>query len=201
MFLKLKSRFGLGERTDEELLRRFALSGEGQLIGELFTRYTHLLFAVAFNILKEEEEAKDAVMKVFEKLMTRPSFEDVRNFKPWICTVTKNQCVMELRHRNAESRAVEGTLATLEHELTEFSFPGDPGSKELPEVKAEVLLDAVSRLIDEQKTCIELFYLENKSYAEIVHSTGYDMNYVKSYIQNGKRNLKKMLENGGRQDT
>ncbi len=66
-----------------------------------------LLFAVAFNILKEEEEAKDAIMKVFEKLMMRPSFEDVRNFKSWICTVTKNHCLMELRHRNAESRAVE----------------------------------------------------------------------------------------------
>ena len=83
----------------------------------------------------------------------------------------------------------------------EFSLPGDPGSKEWPEMKAEALPDAVSRLNAEQKICIELFYLENKSYAEIVQSTGYDLNYVKSYIQNGKRNLKKMLENDGRQNT
>ena len=83
----------------------------------------------------------------------------------------------------------------------EFSLPGDPGSKEWPEMKAEALPDAVSRLSEEQKACIEMFYLENKSYAEIVRLTGYDLNYVKSYIQNGKRNLKKMLENGGRQDT
>ena len=191
----------MGEQSDEELLRRFALSGEAALIGELFTRYTHLLFAVAFKILKEEEAAKDAVMKVFEKLMTRSSFQDVRNFKSWICIVTRNQCLMELRHRNAESRALEGTLAVLEQDLMEFSLPGDSGSKELPEVNAESLLDAVSRLSEEQKACIEMFYLENKSYAEIVRLTGYDLNYVKSYIQNGKRNLKKMLENGGRQDT
>ena len=45
----------------------------------------------------------------------------------------------------------------------------------------------------EQKQTVELFYLQEKSYKEIVDQTGFSMNDVKSYIQNGKRNLKIML--------
>jgi RNA polymerase sigma-70 factor (ECF subfamily) len=47
----------------------------------------------------------------------------------------------------------------------------------------------------EQRQCIELFYLQNKSYNEIVAQTGYDWNSVRSYIQNGRRNLKICMEN------
>lgn len=53
---------------------------------------------------------------------------------------------------------------------------------------------AVETLNEEQKKCINLFYLKNKSYQEIVEMTGYTANEVKTYIQNGKRNLKLKME-------
>jgi RNA polymerase sigma-70 factor (ECF subfamily) len=60
------------------------------------------------------------------------------------------------------------------------------------------MVDLMVRCLDdlnmEQKLCVTLFYLEKQSYQEIAEKTGYTMMQVKSYIQNGKRNLKIMLD-------
>ena len=52
----------------------------------------------------------------------------------------------------------------------------------------------IEELQDEQKQCVELFYIRKKPYQTIVESTGFEMKKVKSYIQNGKRNLKICME-------
>ena len=53
---------------------------------------------------------------------------------------------------------------------------------------------AMQQLNKEQQLCVELFYLEKKSYAEIAQVTGFSTLQVKSYLQNGKRNLKLIIE-------
>jgi RNA polymerase sigma-70 factor (ECF subfamily) len=58
------------------------------------------------------------------------------------------------------------------------------------------LQKGIALLKTEQRRCIELLYLQNKSYQEVAEITGYTLKNVKSYIQNGKRNLKNYLENG-----
>ena len=54
--------------------------------------------------------------------------------------------------------------------------------------------EAMKELNPEQKQCVTLFYLQKKSYQEINEITGFSMLQVKSYIQNGKRNLKILIE-------
>jgi RNA polymerase sigma-70 factor (ECF subfamily) len=56
--------------------------------------------------------------------------------------------------------------------------------------------EAIKQLNPEQQQCINLFYLEKKTYAEVAEITGYTMLQVKSHLQNGKRNLKLMMEQG-----
>ena len=53
---------------------------------------------------------------------------------------------------------------------------------------------SLEELNPEQKQCLILFYLEKKSYQEISENTGFSLMQVKSYIQNGKRNLKILLD-------
>ena len=197
MFLRFKSRGRTGELSDEEILKLYGSTLNGRLIRELFTRYTYLLFGVAFKILMDEEEAKDAVMKSFEKLLTTSSLEEIRNFRSWICVVVKNQCLMELRHRGVESRTIAAILALVEPEVAGWGFlPFAEGEDYRGKIK-ERLANFISRLSEDQKICISLFYLEEKSYEEITRVTGYSLNSVKSYIQNGKRNLKNMVEHAG----
>ena len=62
------------------------------------------------------------------------------------------------------------------------------------EHRIRYLETAINTLSSEQKQCIELFYLNEKSYREVEQMTGYTYNEVKSHIQNGKRNLRLMME-------
>jgi RNA polymerase sigma factor (sigma-70 family) len=61
----------------------------------------------------------------------------------------------------------------------------------------ETLKKCIDQLKDEQKECIKLFYLEEKCYQEIAESTSYELKKVKSYIQNGKRNLRICMDQHG----
>ena len=58
----------------------------------------------------------------------------------------------------------------------------------------EALEACIEELKKEQKQCVQLFFLEKKSYQEVNEQTGIDLKKVKSHIQNGKRNLKMCLE-------
>jgi RNA polymerase sigma-70 factor (ECF subfamily) len=62
------------------------------------------------------------------------------------------------------------------------------------EIQYTLLEKAIDELNEDQRKCIKLFYLKERSYNEIVDETGYSLNEVKSFIQNGKRNLKIKLE-------
>jgi len=175
--------------TDSALLEKFYTDKDNQWLGILLQRYTMLLFGVCMKYLKNEDDAKDGVQQVFLKAIAELHKYKVDYFKSWIYMVAKNHCLMKLRDRQGKSPAVlnEQTMA-LEEEPVSIQAHLDK----------DRVLDAMSRAIeelsDEQKQCVTLFYLEKKSYTLIAEETGYSMMQVKSYIQNGKRNLKIVVE-------
>lgn len=187
--------FKKSELTDAELIARYKESSNNRFVGDLFMRYTHVILGVCMKYLKNEDDAQDAVMHIFEKLLIDLSKHEVQNFQAWLHTYTKNFCLMELR----KAKTQRNRQNEIEEELPTFVESENglhPTDKELLEVEIEKLEEAIGHLKDEQKVCIELFYLENKSYEEVSNSTGYDFKKVKSHIQNGKRNLKIILEKG-----
>lgn len=164
-------------------------------VSELFLHLRHLVFGVCFKYLKDEEKSKDAVMSIFEKLLVNPPEHEILDVKNWLYTVAKNHCLSLLRREGTELRYKAIKARELGAEIMEFQgelCPGDASEREISETR---LHQAVDRLKDTQRTCIVLFYFEEYSYQEIVEQTGYSYDKVKSYIQNGKRNLKIMLEN------
>ncbi|HEY0653572.1 MAG TPA: sigma factor-like helix-turn-helix DNA-binding protein, partial [Chryseosolibacter sp.] len=68
--------------------------------------------------------------------------------------------------------------------------------QEGPEIESNLrkLEGCIETLPEEQRQCVKLFYLQKKCYKEITELTGFELNKVKSYIQNGKRNLKICME-------
>ena len=184
----------LDSLPDEQLAVRYRLKGDMDCLGILFQRYTHLIFPVCLKYLGNEEEAEDMVMLIFEKLLEELKHTEVHNFKGWLYQVTRNQCLMALRHRGTIERNKKEILRDLEYELMEIGpdmhhLPGNNGSDETGR-----LLSAMEQLGESQRKCIELFYLEEISYKEVSIMTGLSMNEVKSHIQNGKRNLRIILE-------
>lgn len=169
---------------DKELLIRFYSDGDNHWLGILLKRYTLLLFGVCMKYLKEEEEAKDAVQQIFLKVITELPKYKVDFFKSWLYMIAKNLCLMRIRNKQGRTE-IELTDKVVVSEETD-------GRKELLEKDKTLTLieEGLQELNYEQKLCITLFYFNNKSYQQITEITGYDLLKVKSYIQNGKRNLK-----------
>ncbi|GAB3200105.1 RNA polymerase sigma-70 factor (ECF subfamily) [Pontibacter aydingkolensis] len=176
---------------DRELLRLYRQTGELEHLGELFQRHSELVYLVCLKYLKDEEESKDATMQLFGHIADALLKHEVDNFKSWLHSTTRNFCLMQLRaSKKNKSIALEnsGTL------FMENTPPMHLTEAEQVEETEQALQQALQELPPEQRQCIELFYLQQKSYREISALTGCDLNKVKSYIQNGKRNLKLYLE-------
>ena len=175
--------------SDQQLLENFYRDGNTEWLGLLLPRYTLLLLGVCMKYLKDEEEAKDCVQQVFLKAITELSKYRVEYFKAWIYMVAKNHCLMKIRDRQGK-RSIE---------INDFHVHSiDEALEGNPHLEKDELLNrmsaALEQLNDEQKQCIILFYLEKRSYQEIAEKTGFTLMQVKSYIQNGKRNMKILLE-------
>jgi RNA polymerase sigma-70 factor (ECF subfamily) len=173
---------------DHQLLQNFNADRNNQWLGILLQRYTLLLLGVCMKYLKNEEEAKDAVQQVFLKSITELHKYKVDYFKSWLYMIAKNHCLMKLRHKGRYSVEINDQL---------LSAPDEPENKYNHLKKEQVLNDmewALHQLNKEQQLCLTLFYLQKKSYQEVTSETGFSLLQVKSYIQNGKRNLKIMLE-------
>jgi RNA polymerase sigma-70 factor (ECF subfamily) len=181
--------------SDEELIRRYLVFRDEKTATELFLHFRHLVFGVCFKYLRDEEKAKDAVMSIFEKLLTHPVNQEIRNAKNWLYTISKNHCLLILRHEGTETRYKARKVQELKAEIMEFPEGEYPVGTSGQPISEKSLHQSVDRLKEAQRTCIVLFYFEDYSYQEIVDHTGYSYDNVKSYIQNGKRNLKIMLEN------
>lgn len=175
--------------SDEKLVLYYRETGNKELIGTLFKRYSHLVLGVCLHYLGNKEKAEDAVMNIFEKLFDLLMTHRVVNFKSWLFAVSRNHCLMQLR------KSIKKRILSLDDYdvFVENSLIQHPDSDDADQ-EIENLVAAIARLNSGQKQCIRLFYLESYSYQEISASTGQEMNEVKSHIQNGKRNLKLILE-------
>lgn len=180
--------------SDEELINTFKKTEDNRYIGELFERYTHLIFGVCMKYLKDEENSKDAVMDIFEELGGKLKAHDISNFKSWIYSVSKNHCLMILRKETRKIHEHQNMYEIIRQEIMESGDIFHPSDNNELEDKIKKLKTGIIKLKEEQRTCIELLYLQNKSYQEVAELTGYNLKKVKSYIQNGKRNLKIFLE-------
>ena len=180
----------LKNSSDAELVSRYKLYAEKQAVGELYKRYTHLVLGMCINYFKDKDVAKDAAFQIFEKLFTELKKREIENFRIWLSFVTRNYCISELRKRKTQlMREAEYQQAFNEN------VEQDSENVIQKEQQIEQLEKALTSLNPFQQKCIELFYLKKMSYNQIVDTTGFSVNEVKSHIQNGKRNLKLLLTN------
>ena len=174
-------------KSDNELLGEYYSAGNNEVLGILLQRYTLLLLGVCIKYLKNEELAKDAVQHIFLQVIKELPKQRINYFKSWLYMVAKNHCLMQLRAKGIKNF----------NELKEEYINTEDNSSVEAKHKEQLLqLTELSlpELNKEQKICITLFYLKKKSYTAVSMETGYTILQVKSFIQNGKRNLKNIVE-------
>ena len=174
--------------TDSELVAQYKQSKDLQLLGDLYQRYMDLVYGVCLKYLRDDENAKDSTLAIFEELIVKLQKYEVENFKSWLYQLAKNHCLMLLR---SEKKFVKTNIdpALMQNEET-VHLNGELEKEE----NFRQLNFCLEQLNKDQKTILELFYLQGKCYNEIVELTGIEWNAVRSYIQNGRRNLKLCIE-------
>ncbi|GAB6011339.1 RNA polymerase sigma factor [Viscerimonas tarda] len=175
--------------TDEELLLRYKETGKTEYFGDLYNRYIPLVYGLCLKYLQDADKAQDAVMEIFENLLTKVSGYEIKVFKTWLYSVVKNHCFHLLKENKREiSIDFDSQFMESDDVLTLL----DEGTDDEREA---VLGKCLEKLPEPQRIAIAKFFYEEMSYVEVSEWTGYSLKAVKSYIQNGKRNLKICIEN------
>lgn len=176
------------EFDEHAMLVEYRSTGDLKILGKLYERYMPLVFGLCLKYFKDEEKSKDAVMQIFEELVKKLKIHEVTNFKSWLYTLSRNHCLMIIRSSSKHE------FVPIEDNFMENEAFVHLDIDENRESKLHIMEKCIEKLPSEQKDTISLFYLEQKCYKEVSDITGYDLNKVKSYIQNGKRNLKICIE-------
>lgn len=169
--------------NDEMLLQRYRQTEDLSVLGELFQAHASMVYYVCYRYLQDSEQSKDAVMQIFEELIQKINKQEIKKFGSWLYVFSRNHCLMQLRS------AKKMQYISLD-EFVEFPLNGHHEFKDNKEASFIVLEKCMEKLPEKQRKSVDLFYLNEKCYKEIVDLTGYTLKEVKSYIQNGKRNLK-----------
>ena len=176
------------QESDDSLLAKYMSNYDLQALGELYARHSEMVYYVCLRYFKEEEKSKDGVMQLFEQLIEKIKKQEIQNFPKWLYVVTKNYCLMQLR-------SSKNNIKISTDEFVEFSKHLHPQERyDEKEERLSRLENCIEKLPEKQRVSIDLFFINQKCYKEVVEITGFSMNDVKSYIQNGKRNLKNCIE-------
>ncbi len=179
--------------SDDALIALYKKSGDLEVLATLYGRYMYLVYGVCLKYLQDEELSKDAVMQIFEELVVKLKIHEVKQFKSWLHVLSRNHCLMALR-KSSKNKTVSLEDAFVEN--TDFVHLNIDETKE---TQLTIMESCMESLPNEQRISVDLFYLQEKCYKEIAEITGYELQKVKSYIQNGKRNLKICIEKNSRE--
>jgi RNA polymerase sigma-70 factor (ECF subfamily) len=174
--------------SDDELVHAYKTDGNVDVLSDLYQRYIDLVYGVCLKYLKEPEDAQDAVMSIFEDLIVKLHKYDVTYFRSWLYQVATNHCLMLLRSRKKFSKVNIDVSLMQNHQTVHLN-----GELEKEE-NLKHLNFCLGQLSPEQRKVVELFYIKGKCYKEIVDDTGMEWDKVRSFIQNGRRNLKLCMD-------
>lgn len=175
------------QQTDAELVARYQDSEDMDVLGVLYERYVELVYGVCLKYFKDTGLAEDAVMNIFEELVTKVKKHDIKNFRPWLHVLARNHCLMQLRKKKI--------VVSFDPQVMHSEEVVHPNYGENPENGEEkALKGCIEKLPANQKECITWFYLEEKSYKDIAAMTNLELGKVRSFIQNGRRNLRNCME-------
>lgn len=180
-------------KEEKYLLDEYRKTGQLHLLGKVYEPYMPLLYGVCYKYYGNQAESEDAVMQIFEELIDKLRIHEVNNFKSWLYTLARNHCLMDLRKRKGMVM-VDMDDDTLSRQESVEQNDSELSSKQQVEDQLNLMEACLKTLSEEQQLCVRLFYLEQKCYKDVADMTGFELGKVKSYIQNGKRNLKLCME-------
>ncbi|RYG16492.1 MAG: sigma-70 family RNA polymerase sigma factor, partial [Chitinophagaceae bacterium] len=156
----IKNTAKINEQDDASLIASYQHTGDLEVLGTLYNKYMHLVYGVCFNYFKDEELSKDAVMQIFEELVVKLKVHQVQNFKSWLHVLSRNHCLMALR------KSAKNPTVTIEDNFVENGEFVHLDIDNTKETQLTIMEKCMETLTVEQRTSVDLFYLQEKCYKE-----------------------------------
>lgn len=172
---------------DIDLLKKYRETKDTKYLAQLYKPFMPLVFGSCLKYFQNEADAQDAVMDIYEKLVTKTLTSDVEFFKSWLFVVTRNHCLEKLRRKTSHQDKENAAAVMYSGEV----FHPDTVNKD---AQVDILHECIAKLDEQQRSCVELFYFKKMSYADIADAIAINFNQVRSRIQNGRRNLKQCMD-------
>ena len=183
--------------TDDQVLVLKAKSGHSVAFGELYERHRSTVYCSVFRVLRNQQDAEDAVQQSFQHAFTHlHRFREDSTFSTWVTRIAINEALMMLRRRRVTTPAFESHNDDF-NATPPFDLADDGPTPEQAFVKKEsrtVVIRAISRLRNNLRTVALLRELQGLSNAETARRLGLTVGAVKARTFRARRYLRKHLE-------
>jgi RNA polymerase sigma-70 factor (ECF subfamily) len=183
------------ETLEIELLENTA-RGDRASFGQLYERYSGVLFSSAFQVLNDQAETEEVLQDVFLQIWDKARLYDRKRGKPltWALTLTRNKSIDRLRSVKRRHRLKD----EVEKEASVDEQRGAGAARSTDHVSAletnRMVRAAVLQLSDEQRQAIEMAYFGGLTQNEIAHELAEPLGTVKARIRRGMIKLKDIIE-------
>ena len=159
----------------------------------LYRRYHRRTYGLAWSILRDEDEALDAVQEAFVKVIRHADrVEGLASPYPWLCRIVTNVCLDKLRKRRVASDAgMDPTLGQRQRPANAVEF--EPSRAFDVRQLRTTIADGIQQLSEEHRDVIVMRELEGMSYDQIANRCGCPRGTIMSRLFYARRKLRRIL--------
>ena len=151
--------------SDEDILKHYKQTGDKEIFADLFKKHVTVVYGTCLFYLQDKDEARDATMQLFEKLLLDINNREIDYFKGWLSFVVRNHCLSLIRKQKSQSKNIK---MYYEFEYQDVNLETEESIGRVgDEQMLEQMKQSLPKLKEGQRVCVELFYLKDKSYQEI----------------------------------
>jgi RNA polymerase sigma factor (sigma-70 family) len=183
--------------SDEHSLVAKAKSGHDDAFGELYKRHQRKAYCTALRILRNQQDAEDAVQRAFQRaLVNLQRFREDSTFSTWLTRIVINEALMLLRQRRAREPFDESCVDAAQSDGGMEIAGGGPTPEEIlcESERRAALLQAIGRLRKNLRAVVLHRELKGLTSAETARLLGLTVNAVKARTFHARRFLRRHLE-------
>ena len=169
------------------------IEGDAEAFNELVARHHSKIYALAYRMLGDPEDAADATQETFLQAYSAiKTFKFQSQFGTWLYSIGKNICKQHIRKAKSDERRL--TAYAREAEVHSSAPENNSPENEVLKIEqCEVVQDAIAQLPLKQREVVTLYYTLDLKYREIAEILGCSMGTVASRLNQALKNLKQKL--------
>jgi RNA polymerase sigma factor (sigma-70 family) len=183
--------------SDEQALVAKAKLGHDDAFGELYKRHQRKAHRTAFRILRNQQDAEDAVQRAFQRVVVNlQRFREDSTFSTWFTRIVINQALMLLRQRRRREPLPENNADAEQDDRGMEVADGRPSPEEIlcESERRATVRQAIAGLRENLRVVVLHREMQGLTSSETARRLGLTVSAVKARTFHARRFLRKHLE-------